>query len=120
MDSGTSADLLAHFDSPFDDYHHARPASPSRGVLWVLKWAAALGVLIYAACHVLQVGYCLVQERALLHAVRAGALEATLPQSTRATVAETVERHLSRQPMATTYATITIRQNGMPIARAAS
>jgi hypothetical protein len=85
----------------------------------VLQWAAAVAVLSYGACNLLQAGYCLAAERSLLQAVKAGALEATLPRSTRATVAETVERHLSQQSIASTYATITIRQNDRPIGRAA-
>jgi hypothetical protein len=119
MDSRPAVELLAHFDSPFggdgDDVHRI---APSRGILWVLKWPGAIVVLTYGACNLLQASYCLAAERALLQAVKAGALEATLPGSTRSTVAETVQRYLSQQSIATTYAMITIRQNDLLIGRA--
>jgi hypothetical protein len=117
--SRSSVELLSYFDSPFRDEDCKLRFRPSVGVKCVLKWAAALAVLNYGACNLLQAGYCLAAERVLLDAVRAGALEATLPQSTRATVTETVERHLNQQSIAMAYATVTIRQNGMPVGRAA-
>jgi hypothetical protein len=106
--SRTSLELLAHFESA---------AAPVRGAPWVLKWTATAGVLFYAACVLLQFWYCIVAERTLTHAARAGALEATLPRATRETIVATVQRRLLSNSITTAGLRIDVRQNDAPMQR---
>ena len=91
---------------------------PSRGVAWVLKWAAALGVLFVAGCALLQFGYCVAAEQTLSRAARAGALEATLPRATRQSIVESIERRLTSYSIPAGSLHIAVQQNGAPIRRA--
>ena len=71
MDAQTSFDLFAHFDRPAKvvEAHTV----PTRGIRWVLIWAAALGVLFVAASVLIEFIYCLTAEHTLVRAARAGA-----------------------------------------------
>jgi hypothetical protein len=108
--SRTSFDILSHFEPP-------PSTARSRGVFWVLKWAAALGVLSYAGCVLLQLAYCLAAERALSHAARAGVLEATLPRATRSSIQDMVKRRLLTGAIPTAALQIVVQQNAAPMPR---
>lgn len=111
--SRTSLDLLAHFDAPKLD----ESSRATIGVTCVLKWAAALGVLFFAACILLQLAYCIAAERTLAHAARAGALEATLPRATRDSITATIQRPLARRSISLGALRIAIQQNHAPLPR---
>ena len=120
MDSAdTSLGLLAHFDAPYSGERNASRVVPGYryGVPCVLKWAAAIGMLFYAAQVMLQFGYSVSAERALTHAARAAALEATLPRATRASIMKTIERRLKASSIPTEALSITVRHNGLPFGR---
>ena len=59
---------------------------PVRDVAWVLRWAATLAVLALAAVILLEFGYRLRAERAMLRAAEAGVREAALPRADRRSV----------------------------------
>lgn len=86
-----------------------------RGVAWVLRWAAASGVLFFSTAVLAEYAFCLAAELTLVRAARAGALEATLPRATQRSVAETVGRRLKSLPLATGRWRLAIRQNDQPI-----
>jgi hypothetical protein len=115
--SRTSFELLAHLDAHSPPPGESSCAASSRGILWVLKWAAAMAVLLYTGCVLVRLGYSLSAERALLHAARAGALEATLPRATHETIMQTVERRLESCSISSTNLKVDIRRNGAPLAR---
>jgi hypothetical protein len=118
MDSSrTSFELLAHLDAHSPQPGESPCVPSARGILWVLKWAAALAVLFYAGCVLVRLGHSLSAERALLHAARAGALEATLPRATHETIVRTVERRLASHSILSTNLQVDIRRNGAPLAR---
>ncbi|MCI0333128.1 MAG: hypothetical protein L0228_07890 [Planctomycetes bacterium] len=115
MGSGrVSYDLLAHFDPPAAD-EHCLPRPSTRGVQWVLTWAAACAVLFVASCVLIQFSYCVAAEQALARAARAGVLEATLPRATQQSVAETIERRLADVSIPTGSVQITMLQNDAPL-----
>ena len=119
MDSSrTSLELLAHFERPNQCESPPQHSIPLRGVSWVLKWAAAIGVLFVAACALLQFGYCLAAEQALARTAKAAALEATLPRASQQTIVETIERRLTGYSIPTGSLRIAVQQNGVPVRRA--
>lgn len=95
----TSYELLAHFD-PHDEVV-AAPKTRSvaahrvRDARWVIKWAAAFAILVIAGATLLEFTYLMAAERTLNFAVRAGAMEATLPRATYDSVRTTIERRLA-------------------------
>lgn len=116
--SRTSLELLAHFDSPPIEHAESPPyVVAPRGVAWVVKWSAALGVLFFASCFLLQLAYCVAAERAVRQAALAGVLEATLPRATRETVVETIERRLLNKTTLAGRPQIAIQHNDAPIHR---
>jgi hypothetical protein len=118
MDSSrTSFDLLAHFDSHEAGEDSRQPLRPPIGVVCVLTWAVAAGVLFFAACTLLQLGYCIAAERALLRAARAGMLEATLPRATHESIVKNIERRLVDYSIPAGALQITLRQNDAPLQR---
>jgi hypothetical protein len=118
MDSKrTSLELLAHFEPPIERQALSPYRLPQRGVSWVLKWAAAFGVLFVAACALLQFGYCVAAEQALSRAAQAGALEATLPRATQQSIVKTIERRLTGYSIPTAALRIAVQQNGVPLRR---
>jgi hypothetical protein len=113
--SRTSYELLAHFD-------RLDPASPclkqsqkTRGVAWVLQWAAALVVLLFASVVLAEFVYCLTAEHTLARAAHAGALEATLPRASYKTIAQSIERRLDGYPGVAKQLRLVIRQNNAPL-----
>lgn len=119
MDSSrTSLELLAHFEPPSEHESLRLQGVPLRGVPWVVKWAAALGVLFIAACVLLQFAYYAAAERTLALAAQAGALEATLPRATQQSVVETIDRRLAGYSIPSGALRISVLQNGAPARRA--
>ena len=118
MDSSQPAlELLAHFERP-----EARPFSPphvtpTRGILWVVKWSAAFSVLFVTSVTLIQFAYCVAAEQTLSRAARDGVLEATLPRATHQSIADTVERRLTRDSIPTGSLRIAMQQNGVPVGR---
>ena len=110
----TQADGLTSWD--FIDALPQRSAQ-TRGVGWVLQWAAALTVLVMAASMLAQFGYLIAAENALNVAAQAGAMEATLPRATYQSVAAAVERRLAEYPQLEEQLQLTLLQNGSPIDR---
>jgi hypothetical protein len=137
-----SIDLLAHFDRPKTDDRvagvqrwdapeiandsrapssSAGAASPklraptSRGILWVLQWAAAVSVLTFAAFILTQFSYQISVERQLAMAARAGVVEATLPRATYESVREAIAARLIDNPRLVKQLNISVTQNGRPV-----
>jgi hypothetical protein len=130
-------DFLEHFDRPKSadvdrnwvagverseppvpwDLIDAEPVrlAQTRGVGWVLQWAAALAVLVMAASILAQFGYLIAAENALNVAAQAGAMEATLPRATYQSVTATVHRRLEEHPHLYEHITLTLLQNGTPV-----
>jgi hypothetical protein len=106
-----SLELLSHFDRPAARRSPLRV--PTRGVGWVLQWAASIASVWCALMVLAQFGYGLAAERALSRAARAGALEATLPRATSHTVAQAINRHLPGN--LPTRLRFSLHQNGVPI-----
>jgi hypothetical protein len=113
MDARTSFDLIAYFDDP--PHSVAALVTPKYGVGWVLKWAAALGVLFVSTCILADFGYCLAAEHALARAARAGAREATLPRATSASIVASVKRRLSGYALQYSALQVSVEQNGQPV-----
>jgi hypothetical protein len=117
MDSEPNA---AHLFSCYDDEKCAgdcatKQVAPTRGVLWVLRWAAALVVLVFSCGVLTEFAYCLAAEHTVARAARAGALEATLPRATTKTIAESVTKRLTGYPSINGQTRLVIQQNGRPI-----
>jgi hypothetical protein len=87
---------------------------PSRGVLWVLRWAAALAVLFFSCGVLTEFAYCLAAEHTIARAARAGALEATLPRATTKSIAQSVARRLTSYPGTCGQTRLVIEQNDKP------
>jgi hypothetical protein len=111
----TSAHLFSCFDN--EDCAEGRSANPRpiRGVTWVLRWAAALVVLIFSCGVLTEFAYCLVAEHTVARASRAGALEAALPRATTKSIAQSVTQRLAGYPSASGKTRLIIRHNGKPI-----
>jgi hypothetical protein len=114
--NGVSLELLAHFDSHQLDEAARQPV----GVIGVLKWAAAAGVLFFAACLLLAMTYCIAAERSLSQAARAGAVEATLPRATRQSIVATIERRLLSKSISTAGLHIHVHNNNDQVSVATS
>ena len=87
---------------------------PTRGVVWVLRSASAIAVLCATVTTIAEFGCCLMAEQAATRAVRAGALEATLPRASLASIAASVQRRLGEYPRAIGQSRITVSHNGTP------
>ena len=113
---GASASSLRVF-SPGEVFDDIKPSerTPARGVLWVLRWAAALAMLVSSAAILVEFGYCLAAEQTLARAARAGVLEATLPRATYRSVEESVWRRLGRWEIATAELNLRFEQNGAAV-----
>ena len=133
-------DFLAHFDrpqsvgavyvqSPHNDTFDPRlmelaeedaapsPQSPTRGVCWVLQWAASLAVLLAAVGGLTQFAYLVAAEHALNLAARAGATEATMPRATFQSVNAAIERRLTGLSLQNGQLQVNFLQNGTPVGR---
>jgi hypothetical protein len=111
----TSARLFSYDDEDGTDGRTAIHESPSRGVLWVLRWAAALAVLFFSCGVLAEFAYCLAAEHTVVRAARAGALEATLPRATAISVNKSVAQRLAAYSSTRGQMRIVIQQNGKPI-----
>jgi hypothetical protein len=92
-----------------------KECAPTLGVAWVLQRAAALSVLYFSGCVLAEFAYCLAAEHTLARAVRAGALEATLPRATHRSVVAAVDRRLLNYRGVKHHAQLIVRQNGAPV-----
>jgi hypothetical protein len=117
--SQASLNLLSHFDVPAVDLADAAPevvggieTTPQRGVGWVLRSAAVVGVLFYATTVLVEFAHCVAAEQLLGRAARAGALEATLPQATLQTIKQTVWRRLEGRLSSQADLNVALLQNG--------
>jgi hypothetical protein len=86
-----------------------------RGILWVLRWAAAILVLSFSCGVLAEFAFCLAAEHTVARAARAGALEATLPRATTSSIRESVARRLTGYPTAVAKTRLVIYQNGRPL-----
>ena len=102
-------------DDRFVDTCGADQAIRTRGVVCVLRWAAALAILFLCGGVLMEFAYCLAAEHTLARAARAGALEATLPRATTKSVAETVARRLTNDASATGRTHVVLKLNGTPM-----
>jgi hypothetical protein len=87
----------------------------TRGILWVLRWAAAMAVLFVSGSVLAEFAYCVAAEHTVARAARAGALEATLPRATTKSITESVARRLASFPDAAGQTRLAIQRNGRPI-----
>ncbi len=87
----------------------------TRGVGWVLQWAAVAAVLGFAASVLVEFAYLVSAEHALNVAARAGAVEATLPRATVQSITAVVERRLAGYPELSGQLQLNLVQNGMPV-----
>jgi hypothetical protein len=97
------------------DDRATNPRAQTRGILWVLRWAAALAVLSFSCGVLTEFAFCLAAEHTVNRAARAGALEATLPRATSKSIAESVMRCLAGYHNASRQTRLVIEQNGKPI-----
>jgi hypothetical protein len=93
----------------------AQRSEPSRGVRWVLLWAAALAVLGWAAVILLAFGYQLAAEQRLSRAAAAGLREATCERATSRTVEQTIHRRLVERGYAGQRVSIALQRNGASV-----
>jgi len=113
--SAVSPQLIFAFDSPSAaDSTDAQSFAPTRGVAWVLRWAVAIATLVSSTAVLVEFGYCLAAEQALLRAARAGVLEATLPRATYQTVEQTVRGRLASHGLPPQNVKFQVEHNGMP------
>ena len=112
----TSAHLFSCYDEvACADGDSSKPPVPTRGALWVLRWAAALSVLVVSGSVLAEFAYCLAAEHTVARAARAGALEATLPRATTKSIGHAVTQRLARYPGTRGRTRLVIHQNGRPI-----
>jgi hypothetical protein len=88
----------------------------ARGAGWVLRWAAALGVLAWSASVLVEFGYCLAAEQTLARAARAGVMEATLPRATGHSIEQVIWKRLDEWAIPHSGARIALVHNGTPVA----
>jgi hypothetical protein len=104
----TSYDLVSPFDPP------SAVILPTRGVRWVLKWTAAVGVLVFATAVLAEFAYLAPAEQALARAARAGLVEATLPRASFDSVRATIERRLESYPGLANRVRLSLTNNSTP------
>jgi hypothetical protein len=86
-----------------------------RGVVWVLRWAAAIAVLCAATVLLLNFAYRVAAEQALARAAAAGIREASLPRATNHTVEQTIRRELGGCFRLGSATGIALRSAGKPV-----
>src|ERR1043165_2882686 len=91
------------------------PRNATRGVRWVLQWAAAIVVLVMATNVLAEFACVVAAEHTLTIAARAGALEATLPRATYESVVATIKRRLAGYPRLVEQLHVCLLQNGSPV-----
>ena len=97
------------------DDNQPQPPVYTRGVGWVLQWAAAVAVLGFAASVLTEFAYLASAERSLNLAARAGVVEATLPRATVQSVTAVVERRLASYPQLNGQLQLSVLQNDTPV-----
>jgi hypothetical protein len=108
----TSGNLLKRFEEGFDNIAPAPGRDvPTRGVRWVLRWAAAFAMLWFAGCILAEFACSLAAEHTLARAARAGALEATLPRASFRSVGKTVKGRLANRAAWAEQITLSVEQN---------
>lgn len=115
--SRASLSLLQHFDqSAAEDDAPPATAAPqppaTRGIAWVMRWAAAIAVLVYSTSVLGEFACCLLAEQWLARAARAGVLEATLPRATLRSVEDTVWRRLDGHVADRRSVSVALLENG--------
>jgi hypothetical protein len=108
----TSLHPLASFVVDPSDIEAAPRIQPTRNIGWVVKWAAALAVLLYATTVLTEFAYSLMAEQLLVRAARAGVLEATLPRATPLSVEQSVWRRLPNSAVSEGRVKLALLQNG--------
>jgi hypothetical protein len=103
------SDLIQRSGAPLSD---EAPSPARRDALWVLKWAAAVVVIVMAAGILVEFGASLAAERALRRAAEAGIVEATLPRATSQSVLSTIERRLPKHSIDPRKLNFTLLDNG--------
>jgi hypothetical protein len=88
---------------------------PARGVGWVLCWAMALAMLVFAALVLTSFAYQVAAEHAIRQAATAGLREATLPRATSASVESAVRSRLSTHGRLRRIARIQLDRSGVPV-----
>lgn len=112
----SSPSLVQTFVEPADQFSSDVPrCAQTRGVTWVVKWAAALATLLSSAAYLVEFGYVLMAGQTLTRAVRAGTLEATLPRADLQSVSETIQRRLANWKLAPGDVSLQLAQNSRPI-----
>jgi hypothetical protein len=116
----SSFDLLSHFDgaTATANAEVARRVQPTRGIGWVLRWAAATAVLCYATAVLTEFAYSLAAEQLLARAARAGVLEATLPRATADSVEQSVWRRLAAYVASQGEVKLVLLDNGVGVSKA--
>ncbi len=99
---------IHHGDTAFDS------ALPTRGIAWVLRWAAVLLVFFFAALVLTSFAYQIAAERALRQAAAAGLREAALPRATSESVESAVRRRLMMHNRRLQAARIQLDRGGVP------
>jgi hypothetical protein len=117
----TSLHLLSHFerDGAVDaaEIEMFPRVQPTRGIGWVLKWAAAAAVLFYATTVLTEFAYSLAAEQLLVRAARAAVLEATLPRATVQSVEQSVYRRLGDTVASQGRVKLALLQNGVWVSK---
>lgn len=93
----------------------AATTPPVRGVAWVLRWAMALAILVFAALVLTSFAYQVAAEHALRQAASAGLREAALPRATSASVESVVRHQLSSHDHLQKVARIQLDRSGVPV-----
>jgi hypothetical protein len=110
-----STHLVTDFDDENPDRCPTSKAAPTRGILWVLRWAAAVAVLAVSCGVLAEFAYCVVAEQTVARAARAGALEATLPRANIKSVTASITRQLICFTYAEGQTRLVIHRNGRPV-----
>jgi hypothetical protein len=106
-------------DSPALHLYHADARVvgelPTRGVGWVLRWAAASAVFVLTLALIAAFAFQLSAEAVMRRAASAGLREAALPRATSGSVAAVVRRQLAARPKLMRGAQLQLEANGVPI-----
>lgn len=88
---------------------------PVRGIAWVLRWTAALGMFVFASLVLTSFACQVAAELALRHAAAAGLREAALPRATSESVESAVQHDLTTQNRRLRSVRIQLGRNGVPV-----
>jgi len=93
----------------------ANPTEQTRGVLWVLRWAATLGVITAAVAFIASFGYIKAADHAIESAARAAVTEATLPRASFESIELVVARRLAHYPQLGGDVQLQVTVDGLPV-----